>query len=386
MKITNYWLYIFILYSGLISDVAYTIIGSSLLSFHFGSPGEIMRGIHMIILIGLLFSNKISVSKFDMFFISFMIGISFLYLIIVNNPLLFEIKMRLAWSLKILYLLLLISFVKRVLCEFGREKIIKHYLIASMMFVIIPIFLSFFGVLGNSSFNADYRLGYKGIIHAQNSISLLLILFASISLQYSSIKYHSILSIIGMFIVGTKSALIGGVTFIFLFVNKILSNNRNIIKVLLLIVIIVFFGYLSVEQVINIQKTNIKYYQHVYNSSGSFLYTFTSGRWMWFGESIDYFKGLNIYEMILGTHLPQYNEMDPLALFTRYGFIGLIWYFAFLTHYYNSIINHSKKIIFIKVGLLFIIFHSILGGHVIGNAIIALPLALLLCLGIRTDE
>lgn len=283
------------------------------------------------------------------------------------------------------------AIITLVKYNFVRKKVIKNimkcYLIVVPLTIIIPYFLG----IGFHTYSGN--VGFKGFYYANNGISLLVSVLC-IYAMYEVSKHNSLLNIALLIIniivcmnIGTKSAslsIIIGIFFIFLLNrNKIrqLSNKNK----LFLFIIFVVFGIL----LIILFRKQIEYIIHrlIYMNelNGDILNTLTSGRVdkanSIFGK-YPFHNSLGYIYLLIGRgYTNMISEMDEIDLFIQYGMVGVVLFIQYMILIYKTFNKKDKQYIYIYW---YIIFYSLIVGHVFTNALSTMIFVLIL--GLATKE
>ncbi len=346
------------------------------------SPGEILRGIQIYILVLVL--GKLRCTRKDLLFAFLFIGLGAIFFLSYGGG--YELTQRFVWAIKLLYLILMIGLVRKILYLDPRmaDRIASLLMWTTLFFIVIPIFLSYAGILGYRSYGeSSYRTGYKGFMYAKNSLSVDLISAICLPLVFSKNIFIRYLFIGAGFLVGTKAAAGAGLGALLLFAYLTLRSSRNAVNKFVITALFVTIAYYSYGIYDTIQSQNLAYYIGKFQQTDNFWLVLTSGRWAYFTELPELMRSINILEWIFGTPVPKFNEIDYTALFTRFGLLGVIWYIMFFgRHLRYSLYNlrQDHKQIVVGFTLLMIFAHSALGGHVIGNAVVAYPVATIIAL------
>ena len=375
---------------GLASDVLYPIVSDLGHVSLIVSPGEIIRGFEILLITILVLRNKIQVKKSDLILSLIFFSVAIFYLIFPENN--FEFSQRFAWMIKLIFLIFLYRLFQQVITQ-NPDKIhdfIKYVIKISVIIIVIPIYLSKVGIIGNMSYSeTSIREGYKGLMAAQNSTSLQLISIMPLSLFFYKRPYIPLLMVGAGVLLGTKGGWIASLITLVLMVYYTLRDKNIFLKVITTSFIITIVFY-SISFVISVVYNNIEYFQsQFYNYDKSpLLMVITSGRFRYFQELPEFLENLNITQFLFGTPMPIFNEIDATAMFTRFGFLGFTTYvIMFYKHIKTAFfrINDNKYYQTISITVFLILFHSVFGGHVLGNGIVAFYIAMIFALNNKKE-
>jgi len=363
------------------------------------SPGIFVRGI-IVVLSFLLILKTLNERKKIFFIIVPMLLLPSLFLGILKEFKFFDLFFNIRIYFKAIYGLMLFNFLiylnKRYFIDI--EEILNLILISGILlssFIILPYLLGFgFYTYG------DYTYGFKGLIIANNDLSLALIISFLIGLfiltyNFSISNLIKVIYIIfALSLIGTRAALFSlllvpfSVLFVYIFgkSNKEIFPFVNIKRklfilfILLLLLIVssgVFFFLFSniMENKYQRQKIEILLNKQMprymlIESGVSYLKT-RSFYFNLFGEGMfSYMKGVyNFYPGYSEKEL-KLVEVDWIDIFGGYGIVGVLLLYGFFIFWFvDSLIKFlRKKFIFyglVCTGLVVYIGHSALAGHAI---------------------
>lgn len=346
------------------------------------SPGELLRGIQIYILVLVL--GKLRCTRKDLLFAFLFIGLGVIFYLNYGGS--YEITQRFVWAIKLLYFILMIGLLRKILyLDPGMaDRIASLLMWTTLFFLVIPIFLSAAEIVGYRSYgDSIYRTGFKGFMYEKNAITIVLISAMCLPLIFSKNIFIRYLFIGAGFLVGTKAAAGAGLGALLLFAYLTLRSSGNAVNKFVITALFVTIAYYSYGIFATIQIQNLAHYIGKFHQTDNFWLVLTTGRWAYFTEMPELMRSINILEWIFGTPVPKFNEIDYTALFTRFGLLGVIWYIVFFGRHLRYSLHNLRqdhKQIVVGFTLLMIFAHSALGGHVIGSAVVAYPVATILAL------
>jgi len=347
------------------------------------APGEIIRGLFLLCLIYLLLKGRLYIHHFLLFVLIIFLSVSLINDFTQDKIEFIERQFRLLFLVKFFFMILITSLVIVVFQrrEMTPNQLLPYLLAWLFIFHVIPIILSSYGILGYQVLN--YRgVENRGIIFAINASSIILVSTYSFYAFPKSILglFLSLIGFMACETVGTKSAAVagllipaivfgGGVAF-----GKIKSLKPIIIFIIIVAVLICFKDFFLKHQ-----YTYLGNYMTLLDSGDrGFLNFLTSGRSGYFYSLGDFFRENSFLELLIGSHAAGFNEMDQMAMLTRYGIFGLVIYLIIAFKILKTGFSIMKKGWFefqIFVSIAAIITHSVLGGHVLTNPVVSFPVA-----------
>ena len=349
------------------------------------SPGELIRGLELFVLILVVAQLRPQARDLTVAGIFMLLGLVF-YLNYGGSD---EFSQRLIWGTKFLYFVLLMALLRKIVNTAPEmaERVARLMLISTFLFLIIPIFMSYLGIFGYRSYGTGLdRMGFKGFMYAQNSATINVIAAMGLSLAFTRSVLIKFLFIAAALLVGTKAAAASGIAVGLLLIFNMVgpaATGSNTLKRALPVLVLTVLGLSSWRYFQALQISNWAYYVDQFSRNSGFMWTLTSGRWGYLEQIPLHVKSLSAPEWLLGTQAPIFSEVDLTALFARFGLLGVGWYVLFFSDqlkyaWRNSRLGHAQFVVAVTFLMLFV--HSLLGGHVLGNAVVAYHVATILVL------
>jgi hypothetical protein len=373
---------------GSIADFSYMILsdtGTLVLPI---SPGELTRGMALLILVFLLGLRKIEVSWPILAILGAFLSVGVIYAYIGEGPIATRQEMRLLTAFKITNLVFTIALVKKVIerKELSLDTLMRLVIIWVFIFHIIPIIFTNYNVLPFKQFS--YRMESHGLIFSINASSISLL--ASYPLMAIPETFAGIFASLGCFMacemIGTKAAAVGGlITPIALLLFGLRYRPKFYVKSTFFIIVFSIMIFFNEDLFLGTQRLNLELYQQAYASSQDFFMTLTTGRAGYYSQLPEFIRQNNLLELLVGSHLLGFNEMDHLMLLSRFGIIGVTTYFIVVWKATIMIIRLMRSGWLqsqIAVSMLALITHSILGGHVVAGTVSSFPVAIVAAIGI----
>lgn len=350
------------------------------------SPGEAIRGLQLGLLV--LLAPRLALKHRDV-----LVSITFILLGVVffgYHGGREEFTERFVWANKLLYLILFMALVRRVVNSAPdmAYRVGRLLVVSTLVFMVIPVLGSFFGLFGYRSYGDRlYRQGFKGFLFAINSASINVIVGMGLSLGFSKSVLVQFMFVAAAFLVGTKAAAAAGAAVAVLLAVRVTFGRTEVRHPLLRLIPVGVLGGLlafSWPYLRAIQEQNWDFYLYRFQRTGSIMSVLTSGRWGYFEQFPAHVDSLLPAEWLLGTRRPTFNEIDFTALFTRFGLLGFFWYLLFFgekTWQALKVWRRGPEEFAVALTLGMVLVHSMLGGHVLGNAVVAyhVATALVLC-------
>ncbi len=369
---------------GFVSDVLYPI-ASDMGAVHLPiSPGELLRGLQVLLLCVLLLLRHMAVDAVDAGFAAlFLLLGAVFYTLNGGSP--EELAQRSFWAVKVLYLVLMMGLIRTLLARDAGYQVplVKLLITLTVVFVVIPIYLAALGLVGYESYGWTSRAGFKGLMYAQNSTSVELIAILPVVFFYSRSVLLKTAVLGACFLLGTKAAAAaGGATMLFVVFAALRRCPRqerwHLVAPLFLGAVV---GYLAFGFLASVVVTNIVGTITAFEANRDFMLVLTTGRWEYFDLLPEMVARSDVLELLLGMRAPELNEMGPTAIVTRFGLVGVLWYFLFLGRQlrwsWRNLFDDGRSAA-VAFAVVMICGHSLLGGHVIANAVVVYSVATIL--------
>ena len=140
-------------------------------------------------------------------------------------------------------------------------------------------------------------------------------------------------------------------------------------------------GYLAFDFLASVVVTNIVGTITAFEANRDFMSVLTTGRCQYFDLLPEMVARSGFLELLLGMRAPELNEMGPTAIFTRFGLVGVLWYFLFLglqlRWSWRNLFGDGRSAA-VAFAVVMICGHSLLGGHVMANAVVVYSVATIL--------
>lgn len=347
------------------------------------SPGEIIRGLFLLVLVFMLLRGRLYINHFLFFVLIIFLCVSLVNDFTGDEIEVIERQFRLIFFVKFLFMILVTCLVMKIYQsnEMSPNQLMKYLLVWLFTFHVIPIILSSYQIFGYQEFS--YRgVENRGILFAINATSIILISTYSFYAIPNSIA-ALLFSFLGFFAcetVGTKSAAVAGLSIpVLVFVGGLAFRKIKSLKPIIVFMVLVIVFILYRDFFLQHQYIYISNYFEVYDRENrGLLYFLTSGRSGYFDTLDTFFKQSSFLEILVGSHMATYNEVDQLAMLTRHGIFGLVVYIIIILSIIKaslSIINKGWFEFQICVSMAAIVTHSLLGGHVMTNPVVSFPVA-----------
>lgn len=317
---------------------------------------------------GFIYEQYGSITQFISFIFIILFSISLLRLKIIEN----NSRIVISFILLIIYIIIIhlfyftydllkiLSFPLTILnlffafilfTELVRKQIVSYkFLLISAVYqlIIILMFIFIDKINGVSYYSFTDHNVLGGIGGNISKYAAILFAITPIFL-YNNNKYFYILNLIGIFLTLRRSAIIGSITnlFIFLFLNKkkqIFFTKRNLKFVIIMLIAIIAISYKYTFIIDGIFSSIQERFVDMKDDSAG-------GRKIFWALTIDLFLSFNLTEMLFGhpgtlaPYLLKHFGMaigahsDVLDFLTSYGIVGLFLYllnhFSFLTFFYK---------------------------------------------------
>lgn len=291
-----------------------------------------------------------------------------------------------------------------------------HLLVSSSIVIYASIILSRFG-LGYQSFAGSdgLRSGVKGLFAVQNTINVTLLLILPLCfLLYQLTKkkiyiFHGIMIIASLFLLGTKSGLVGAILVVVLQLGLFSLNTKlSYFKIFIgSLVSLGFLGFLfySYHHIVRFVESQIRLYEaYNYTNLYSFIISNRDLQIMYISDFLSLLE--KKYISLFGIGYEQANfivnngksdfyavEMDFHGIYYYSGLLILLFIVVIiLSNIFKPAFRFIKNPIDLKFMTLFLclsigIVHAYLGGHVIYEALSLLYFgSLLSCSNYLADE
>lgn len=386
--------FLLILFSivGIIGDYIYAVF--YMRGIHLPiSPGEILRGGVLFILLIMLIMGQLKVPRSLLFALAFFLLIALVYGYLGEEGASTRGERRIFFVVKLMFLVLMVSLIYEILNrgELSAEALTKYLVGWVLIFHIVPIIMANYGIIGYDSYRGGYRVGYKGLISAQNSVSVILVsTFPFMAIPKTVLaSFGAIAGFLACELVGTKAAAAGG--FLAPLLLLLLGVFHRRLNTWIIVSLgIVFLGlFLFKDAIFSIQAKNFEYYSYSYNKSESSIMMLSTGRAIYYYQLPEFLNQNKSLTLLMGSPRLCFNELDHLAMLSRFGIIGLIVYIVIFIQGIKICLSLMRKGWFeakVAVALLAVLVHSFLGGHVIANAVTAFPVAVVIGMAIYLYE
>lgn len=383
-----------------------------------GLPEYVVPAIRVVAIV--IFVYWIFIINRKCFFYLFTVGIIWVVNIIIrclmnNNMNVSSLFMEFVYVSRIFYffslllLLLILSNDELINIRWMRD-VIKNNSLSILLLILIPAFLG----IGRQTY-AGSGLGNSGFFIANNSTNIVLIVSSLFFLYLSlfekkkkSILFFLILSMITLWVQGSKTSLLFVVLelfilIVFLMVNyfpkiKKMKKNKHIKILLICLSIIIIFNQQLIVFIMNIIDTInslIIRQKYLANLNEGFFNVILSGRLTFLTNVLKMLDGKSAAFYITGfgvSNLPKdaIVEMDFVDLLIREGILGIIVTYGltlFIIFYnFKSRINYCNFFIFINIILFIMIGYSIFAGHVYIDIMSSSFLAFFICMLTMSKE
>lgn len=263
--------------------------------------------------------------------------------------------------------------------EIGFRHTVSIFRLNSVV-LIINIILGLMG-FGFSSYGNgdDYAIGTRGFFYAINELSgVFLVLFGFLlfcaKLSYSNKKYLFLFAFLMMCVVSfsTKTAM-GGLLFIFVYLQFAYENKKNVFKMLLVILVllplIIYIGYRMA-----LDSGLWDRWMYFYDKSDNWYSFLLSGRDSYWEENMSSkFYKANWFGKLFGLGAFLTVEMDPFDALLNFGIIGVLVVYSFWGYMIICAFKRRKTNILAKfvcfVDLLIVSF-SLFAGHLMFSGLL----------------
>ncbi len=367
---------------GVVSDYLYPIFTSMGEIQLIISPGQILRGVSFFLLFILFIRGRLNINRPLLFAFIIFFAVSLAYLYMESEAAIAADEGRLSYIIKAFFIVLTTALVLKVLDrnEFTIEALVGFLIAWVVIFHAIPIIMSYFDIMGYTGLS--YRFENRGLLFSINAITVILLAtFPFYAIPSSRIGIP--LAIIGFAaceLTGTKAAAVGGflIPILLLFVGSF-SKNVKLLKTAMIITILIGVIFVFKDTILSVQDLNYDLYEQAYVQDGSFVRVLTSSRSDYYDDLHDFFEQNDFLAILIGSPDLIFNELDHLATLARFGILGLgVYTFLFLRALKmcaSLILSAGWIEIRVAVALSAILTHSILGGHVIADAVASFPIA-----------
>lgn len=383
----NATLMILIAALGGIADFLYAYYSSMGQVVLYMSPGEIVRGSAFIVLFIMLLIGKLAIPGKFIFAFMFFFLIAIIYMYLGEVQIFSRQEMRIFLVVKMFYVVLMTSLVVRVIKnkEISIGVLINILILWAFVFFIVPIILSYMGIIGYSDYG--YRVQHHGMVFSINASTIaLLSTYPLIVIPSTAIGvFTSLTGFAACELIGTKAAAVGGVIIPLLLICFALYHRATFYfktTIFILVLFIVIFIFRDV--ILGVQYANIDRYIASYYQS-SFLSMLTTGRIEYYYQLPVFIEQNNLLELMFGSPILCFNEMDHLMILSRFGLIGMSFYFIVVGRAFIIALRLLRKGWLesqIAIAVFALIAHSIMGGHVISSTIASFPIAVIAALAI----
>ena len=358
---------------------------------------QVARGLIMIFLLSKI-KNGRDINKILILLLILLLG-EINYLIIGYNVL-----GDIGYVIKILFFVVVIYAFENMLKNkvFTREDLIK-YMVLSSIIITVSIIISPLG-FGLKSWSGGLRSGYKGLFMGQNLVNATLLIINPLNMYLilktrNKIYYVTyFMNIISLFLIGTKSGLIGAILLILLeYIFILIKTKRTYIKYaiicfigpLVLVIIVITKDYF-----INFINEQINLYtKYGYNNIISFLLSnrdlqilyldnYISSNFKYnplFLFGLGYSNANNVINLNKAAFQAIEMDLYGILYYSGVGVLILICSILVRRVYYSihKVIRNKFKDInyFIFLSISAGIVHLIYGGHVIYEALTSLYFA-----------
>ncbi|WP_157496652.1 hypothetical protein [Hahella ganghwensis] len=271
--------------------------------------------------------------------------------------------------------------------NFKIEKLFYFFEFCFLVYVA-SIFIGFiFQIDIFRSYAVGARFGFKGVIVTTNeAVGLLLIGFFYFYMKYLTYyRKYDIAVIYSIFfcsiIVGSKASVFFSILSLVLLIGPQLKSKRFFLT---FFVFIAGFVVISLEYLVDKFEVTMNYFYYFYNRGDAIVSILLTGR--------DWRLATLIEELFIVGDYPIYNyifggfnfvrlgtEMDVFDILTAFGFMGVVYYYLYISYFFRL----SKCTRYSLIFLIIFLTASSLGGHLIYNAVIPAYLVIL-CLRFRS--
>lgn len=358
----------------------------------FVTIGTLIRGLFFLLILAYLYKNNISKKYIFMFLIYVLLAISY-FGIFTDSSIISEITN----IIKIFYLPFLIVFFNYYENKKIDDKFILIMYLIYLNLIIIPYI---FGFGYNIYKSFEHKGGYIGLFYSGNELSAIIFCLMPIIINYIKnsknylLKVFVLLEILmAVFLIGTKTLLLGTIIVIMYFVIKYFIDNYKKLSFKIGLTIITLLFVFTFVFILIFPKTSVyknlqvalDYYKV---DSISDLISLKGIDNIIFSKRLTYlnkvnkkyisshvsgkFMGLGISKIIAIKDI----EIDIFDIFYSIGIVGFVIYMILII----NALKNNKLDKYYKFSIILFILTSLITGHVITEPMVSIYVALLFVL------
>lgn len=361
-------------------------------NFGYITIGTLIRGLFFLITLIYMFKNNIKRKYIIIFIIYVVLAMLYNFLYLKNS-----FVLELSNIVLIYYLPMCIFFFENINNKKIDEKLIFILYLVYVNLIIIPYLFK----IGFNTYDSVYnKKGFLGLFYSGNEISAILIGLLPVIVNYLLKMKNNLLKIIlgleilvAIFMVGTKTLILGLLITILYFLVCFIKNNYNNISLktkiisisvlaLIVAIIIVISPKLPITRNLKItlnyyNVNNVKDLLKIENIDNVIF----SGRLTYLKKVNKFYFKQNVFKIILGIGRQglidvKDVEIDIFDIFYSIGIIGTVIYLAMIIDCFKN--NNLKK--HYKLSVILFILMSLFSGHVLIRPMVSIYFALVFIL------